>query len=170
VESARDAMWECRRVALGQRRGRARMHVSEDTRNSSIFEVGERHVSVVPDSRTLDAETVRVVRLDEVWRSVACGAQQPYLKIDTQGYELDVLRGTTRVLGAIPFVEVELSLLAVYDSARLFGEVLRFLTRHDFAPIAFEGVLDDTRTGEMLQADGIFRRVTGSILAASEIR
>jgi hypothetical protein len=58
------------------------------------------------------------------------------------------------------FVEVELSLLPVYDSAPLFADVLPFLTGHGFAPIAFEGVLDDVDTGEMLQADAIFRRRT----------
>jgi hypothetical protein len=79
--------------------------------------------------------------------------------MDTQGSELDVLRGTKRLLGAMSLVEVELSLLPVYDSAPVFGDVHALLARHGFAPIAFEGVLDDTETGEMLQADGIFRRV-----------
>jgi hypothetical protein len=32
-----------------------------------------------------------------------------------------------------------------------------FLAEQGFAPIAFEGVLDDVETGEMLQADAIFR-------------
>jgi hypothetical protein len=38
--------------------------------------------------------------------------------------------------------------------------VFGFLAARDFTPIAFEGVLDDVETGEMLQADGIFRRGT----------
>jgi hypothetical protein len=45
------------------------------------------------------------------------------------------------------------------DSAPVFGDVNGLLAQHGFAPIAFEGALDDTETGEMLQADGIFRRV-----------
>jgi len=90
--------------------------------------------------------------------------------MDTQGSELDVLRGATRMLDAIALVEVELSLIAVYESAPLFGDVYAVLADHGFAPIAFEGVLDDTETGEMLQADGIFRRGTGSSLATPEIR
>jgi hypothetical protein len=90
--------------------------------------------------------------------------------MDTQGSELDVLRGGKRVLEAMSLVEVELSLLPVYDSAPLFAEVYGLLAQQGFTPIAFEGVLDDTETGEMLQADGIFRRGTGSILATTEIR
>jgi FkbM family methyltransferase len=156
--SGKDASWECRHLALGQRRGIARLNVSEDTRNSSLFAVGERHLRAVPDSRTVGAEMVSMDRLDAIWLEVAHGARRPYLKIDTQGYELEVLRGTTDALRAFSLVEVELSLLAVYDAGPLFGDVVRFLTQRGFTPIAFEGVLDDPETGEMLQTDAIFRR------------
>jgi FkbM family methyltransferase len=158
--SGADTAWECRRVALGRRSGTARVNVSQDTRNSSVFTVGDRHLRAVPDSRAVGVESVSMARLDAVWSDVARGALRPCLKIDAQGYELEVLHGSTGVLDAIFLVEVELSLLEVYNGGPLFGDVLRFLARHDFAPIAFEGVLDDAQTGEMLQADGIFRRGT----------
>jgi FkbM family methyltransferase len=158
--SAPDPDWECARLALGRRSGTAPMNVAEDTWNSSIFAVGERHVRAVPDSRTHGAEQVLVDRLDRRWPSLRRDARRPYLKIDTQGAELDVLRGATAALDDFGFVEVELSLLPVYDSAPLFADMLSFLMRHGFAPIAFEGVLDDVDTGEMLQVDAIFRRRT----------
>jgi hypothetical protein len=41
---------------------------------------------------------------------------------------------------------------------RLFADVVPFLAGRGFAPVAFEGVLDDLATGEMLQADAIFAR------------
>jgi hypothetical protein len=44
-----------------------------------------------------------------------------------------------------------------YDAGPLFEDVVAFLAEHRFSPIAFEGVLDDERTGEMLQVDAIFR-------------
>jgi hypothetical protein len=46
---------------------------------------------------------------------------------------------------------------ATYDAGPLFEDVVAFLAEHRFSPIAFEGVLDDERTGEMLQVDAIFR-------------
>lgn len=155
--SAEDAKWDSWQLALGARSGIARVNVSEDTRNSSVLGVGERHLRAVPDSRALGSESVAIDRLDAVWPRIADAAQRPYLKIDTQGYELEVLRGARAVLGAIVLVEAELSLLPTYDSGPLFEDVLGFLGEHGFAPIAFEGVLDDADTGEMLQADAIFR-------------
>jgi FkbM family methyltransferase len=156
--SVADAGWDCQRLALGLRHGTATINVSEDSRNSSIFCVGDRHMRAVPDSRPIGLERVPVDRLDRVWSAIARDAQRPYRKMDTQGSELDVLRGTIGVLDAISLIEVELSLLAVYDLAPVFHDVYGLLAQHGFAPIAFEGVLDDSDTGEMLQADGIFRR------------
>jgi FkbM family methyltransferase len=156
--AAEDETWDCWQLALGRGQGVAHVNVSEDTRNSSLLPVGERHLRAVPDSRTLDVETVSMGRLDTMWPEIARDARRPYLKIDTQGYELEVLHGTERALGAISLVEAELSLIPVYDAGPLFDDVVRFLDKHDFAPIAFEGVLDDPETGEMLQTDCIFSR------------
>jgi FkbM family methyltransferase len=155
--SARDPAWEASQLALGARREAARANVAQDTRNSSVLRVGERHVRAVPDSRTIGVEDIRVERLDAVWPRVVGTAQRPYLKIDTQGYELEVLRGAERVLATIRLVEAELSLLPTYDSGPLFADVVGHLADRGFTPIAFEGVLDDDETGEMLQADAIFR-------------
>ena len=156
--AARDPGWDAWLVALGARAGVANVDVAEDSRNSSVLSVGERHLRSVPDSRMVAVESVRVTRLDDVWPHVAADARRPYVKIDTQGYELEVLRGGTRALGGIVLVETELSLLPTYDSGPLFGDVLRFLGEHGFSPISFEGVLDDSQTGEMLQVDAIFAR------------
>jgi FkbM family methyltransferase len=158
--SGADKAWECQRLALDRGRGTARVNVSEDTRNSSVLSVGDRHLRAVPDSRPVGVESASMARLDAIWSDAARGARRPYLKMDVQGYELEVLHGSTGVLDVISLVEVELSLFAVYDAGPLFQDVFRFLRRHDFVPIAFEGVLDDAGTGEMLQADGIFRRGT----------
>jgi FkbM family methyltransferase len=155
--SAEDAAWDSWQLALGARSGIAPINVAQDTRNSSLLAVGEHHLRAVPDSRALGVETVGVERLDVLWPRIADGARSPYLKLDTQGYELEVLHGASAVLGAIVLVEAELSLLPTYEAGPLFGDVVAFLAEHGFVPIAFEGVLDDVETGEMLQADAIFR-------------
>jgi hypothetical protein len=73
-----------------------------------------------------------------------------------QGGELGVLRGGQSVLSECPLVELELSLVPLYESGPLFYEAVDWLRDRDFAPVAFECVLDDRRSGQMLQMDGIF--------------
>jgi FkbM family methyltransferase len=154
--AAADTGWDVWHLALGAGSGNVRVNVSEDTRNSSVLAVGERHLRAVPDSRAVGSESVAVNRLDALWPRIADGARRPYLKVDTQGYELEILRGAESVLDAIVLVEAELSLVSTYDAGPLFDDVVTFLAEHGFAPIAIEGVLDDVVTGEMLQVDAIF--------------
>jgi FkbM family methyltransferase len=156
ASAAGDARWEARRIALGRAARDARMNVARDSRNSSVLTVGERHLRAVPDSRPVAVECVRVERLDALWPAVHDGARRPYLKMDTQGYELEVLLGAERALSDVAVVEAEVSLLPVYGATASFASVRGLLERRGFAPIAFEGVLDDPDTGEMLQADVIF--------------
>jgi hypothetical protein len=101
---------------------------------------------------------VQVERLDALWVDVIGGARRPCLKMDTQGYECHVLRGAARALRDVVLVEVELSLLPVYGATASFASVTQLMADGGFEPIAFESVLDDPETGEMLQADAIFRR------------
>jgi FkbM family methyltransferase len=49
-------------------------------------------------------------------------------------------------------------LLPVYGATASFATVTQLMADGGFEPIAFESVLDDPETGEMLQADAIFRR------------
>jgi FkbM family methyltransferase len=155
--AADDPGWDAWHLALGASGREVCVNVSEDTRNSSVLAVGERHLRAVPDSRAVGSERAAVDRLDVLWPGIADVARRPHLKIDTQGYELEVLRGAVGVLDAMVLVEAELSLVSTYDAGPLFQDVVALLAEHRFAPIAFEGVLDDVATGEMLQVDAIFR-------------
>jgi cytochrome P450 len=74
--------------------------VSEDSRNSSVLAVGNRHLRAVPDSRTVEVESVSADRLDRIWPHVAGDTRRPYLKIDTQGYAIPTGSAVALLWGA----------------------------------------------------------------------
>jgi FkbM family methyltransferase len=154
--TAADARWECHRLALGRARGQAVLNIAADDRASSLLGVMDRHVDAAPQSGFVGREEVDLETLDSVWSDLRIEAASPYLKIDVQGCELDVLRGGETVVAQCVLVELELSLTPLYEGGPLFHEALDWLRARDFTPVAFECVLDDRRTGEMLQLDGIF--------------
>jgi hypothetical protein len=84
---------------------------------------------------------------------------RPYLKIDTQGYERQVLAGagrslTERVVG----VQVECSLVPLYDREARFEEMLELMKQQGFALMSIEPEFSNDITGQLLQADLIFYR------------
>jgi len=152
----RTADWEVHRLALGDRSGRTRLHVAANRQSSSLLPMADRHVRAAPESAVVGANEVEVARLDDL------GAVRPgeraYLKLDVQGAELDVLRGSAQTLGAVRVVEAELSAVELYAGQALLGEVTEHLRVAGFDLIGLEPSFRDRVTGDLLQANGFFRR------------
>lgn len=78
------------------------------------------------------------------------------LKIDVQGFELEVLKGAVEILPAIDAVYVEVSYIPLYQ-----GQPLRDDIEHFLCSVGFEcvGAFNDySHKGERIQSDLLFRR------------
>lgn len=62
-----------------------------------------------------------------------------FLKIDTQGSELSVLKGAQRLLDEhkILIIKVEASLVAIYENQDLFADIDLFLRKHNYTLVDF---------------------------------
>jgi hypothetical protein len=79
------------------------------------------------------------------------------LKIDTQGSELDVLRGAAELLARFQAVYCEVSFLELYAGQALASEVVAYLFERGFE---LSGIynLQSSPTLGLLQADMLFTR------------
>jgi FkbM family methyltransferase len=154
--AADDPLWDCRRLALGERRGVEMLNIAADTEGSSFLEVEPREVRNSPGSRFVAEERVPVERLDAIWAELNPQDRTTFLKLDTQGTELAILRGAGNALDAIELVDVELSLVPLYEGGPLLDEVMAFMHDREFALMSVEGVDEERDTGQMLQVDAIF--------------
>lgn len=84
------------------------------------------------------------------------------LKIDTQGYELEVLKGCPRLLKTLDAVLLEVSLLPVNAGCPLFAEVVAFMTANGYKLFDFCSQIR-RRDGVLWQTDLLFIRVAGAI-------
>jgi hypothetical protein len=94
--------------------------------------------------------------LDEVLQSE--GLQSPeFLKLDVQGYEIEVLRGGAQALDRAQVVLLELSFLQYNRAAPLFDEVIQFMKNKGF--VVFDVCnLQRWQDEVLLQADVFFVR------------
>jgi len=153
-----DGDWQCWRLALGRTDGSIELNVSADLVSSSVLPLASRHLKVTPDSRYTHQEIVNMVRLDSMIARSVKAAARPYLKVDVQGFELDVLAGSERLLSRIDAVEVEVSFVALYEGSPLVRDLIEYLHGGGFELRSLEGHGEDSDTGEMVQADAIFLR------------
>lgn len=155
----KDPMWEvCPRCALGDHDGEVEINIAGNSESSSILPMLESHRSAAPESAYLGKEIVPIKTLDVVAGQYLKDARAPFLKIDTQGFEWQVLDGAHETLPHIKGILVELSLVSLYEGQHLWQEVIERLEVAGFTLWAFKPVFSDLTQGRTLQVDGVFFR------------
>jgi FkbM family methyltransferase len=155
-----DADWECRQLALGESSRVVEMQISGFTPSSSILHMNKAHVELWPSSGVVGVEVVQVRTLDEMAEELRLSGHRILLKLDTQGYEAQVLRGASRSLRSVSAVYAELLFISLYDGQAEYHEVMNLL---DAAVLRFAGLFEghhDAVTKLPIFADGLFVRPT----------
>lgn len=159
ARAASDPRWTLApRMALGASDGQVEIHVAKNSASSSLLPMREIHRLAAPESEYIGVEKVDLRRLDRVAADAVGAAARTLLKIDTQGYEMEVLAGASGILDRVHGVQVEISLTPLYDNSPSMVDVLRMLEARGFTPFAILPEFVDPRTGRMLQVEGVFFR------------
>jgi FkbM family methyltransferase len=156
--AAGDLRWDAVQVALGATEGQAELHVAGNSYSSSLRDMLPLHREHAPESAYVGTELVPVRRLDALVAQEGWPTARAALKIDVQGYERQVLEGAGRLLDEIATVQLELSLVPLYQDEPLFAEMLAYMTGKGYALVALEPGFSEPRSGRLLQVDAIFHR------------
>jgi succinoglycan biosynthesis protein ExoL len=152
-------------LALSDTKGRLDMHVSGHADSSSLLRPTVRQTDLFPGTGAVGTETVDVATLDDVLARRDLPPNS-LLKIDVQGHELALLHGATASLSRFRWVYVELSLVELYEGQPLSGEVISFLSAHNFS--LSEVVTVTPRGGRAVQFDALFERSANGTLGDNE--
>jgi FkbM family methyltransferase len=114
-----DTHWRGYQIALGSRPGMMAISIPKLTVMSSLLEATDGG----GDARK---ETIEVRRLDHVLPDLvkSLGATRVFLKMDTQGYDLEVFRGASGCLDLIHGIQSELSVQPLYKNMPHYLEAL----------------------------------------------
>lgn len=144
-------------VAVSDQTGEAELFLTKEWPQSSGASLYREDSAYFRDAVTV-RQTVPKIRLDELFP----GRRFDFVKIDTQGSELDVLRGGEVLLRQADYILIELSLVNYNLGAPPAEAVFEQLATLGFAPVditefhRLPGVRDDS----LLQLDVLFRRCT----------
>jgi FkbM family methyltransferase len=79
-----------------------------------------------------------------------------FLKLDVQGYELEVLKGAEKSLPKIQAILAEISLLDIHQNVPLFADMIAWLDRRDWVAYDICGLTRRPLDQALWQADLIF--------------
>ncbi len=157
--ASHDPLWEVHPFGLGNTSEELQINVAANSQSSSMLGMLPAHIKSAPTSGYIGTEQIQVKRLDSIFETICQAGDSVYLKIDTQGYEEHVIDGAEGVLSRIDTIQVELSLVPLYDGELLIEDMCSKLRKKGYNLIALEeSGFSDPETGHLLQVDAIFRR------------
>ena len=131
-------------VALYSSAGEMDLHITYQPGMTSLLEPDEkvfvRHFGLIPGSRTwrrgltvLRRQNTKLRTIDVLLRDQGV-ERVDFLKLDTQGTELEILKGAKTYLstGRISIIKTEISFVPIYRDQCTFSDLDDFLRRHGF--------------------------------------
>jgi FkbM family methyltransferase len=144
-------------TAVGAGNGEVTFWRSEFAKSSSVLPMTELHKEAFPWTKGATELKVPQCRLDDCLDKMQL-VRNVLLKIDVQGYELQVLQGAERLLQEVKYALVESSFQNLYQGQGAFHQVYDWMTAQGFDYAgSFEQLLSPV-DGTILQADGLFVR------------
>lgn len=157
--SQADPLWDSYNFALGSFSGETEINVSELSVFSSIL-------PGLPALKNLDSrsnfekkETIKIFKLDDIFSTHCDSKENIYLKVDTQGFEKEVILGGVSSLENILGVQLELSLRPLYEGEAMLAEMIGIMEKEGFSLVQVLPVTYDHKTLFLQQLDCIFLKL-----------
>lgn len=143
--------------ALAPQRGEMAMHVSARDDSSSLLPISTAQTENFPGTESVGVRSVSVGPLTDFLAPSGLGTRN-LLKIDVQGFELEVLKSAGPLLPHFDWIYVECSFVPLYEGQALADEVAAFLAERGFR---LRGRFNQAhgKDGGLLQADLLFEKV-----------
>ena len=148
-------------LALGDKNEKSLISFGSQLDSSSMLSFSPILKSIYGISDTGRSVLVDTQRGETFIQNLCLGNMfnQGLLKIDVQGYELEVLRGIEKFISSFAFIYVELSFVELYHEQPSASEVISFLFQRGFDVVSiFNNDLQSNGTSH--QADFLFKRLT----------
>ena len=157
-----DPDWIVCQYALGDTDTTAEINATPGKRLSSLLPASDFGKKWNENLRAPVQETVTVRRLESVLDEVLDGLEDPriFLKLDTQGFDLQTVRGAGERLGDIRGLQSEVSCLPIYDQMPQLEEQLREYRAAGFDIAGMYPVGRHRATGRVIEFDVVMVRAS----------
>jgi FkbM family methyltransferase len=157
--SKNDSEWIVHeRVAIGETNHKTRINISKNSVSSSLLQILDAHTRTEPQSQYVGTQTVKVVKLDDIYEDYLNVNSNLMIKIDAQGYEWNILKGATNIRKIAKVILCELSMIPLYEGQYLWNDIVEEIEKDGFILWGIQKGLVDPIDGRTLQFDAIFKK------------
>lgn len=155
--SKNNERWKIFKYGVGSKEETLEIHISKNLTSSSVLKLTNTSIEAEPNTQFTRSEKINITSLDNFFnRNPLNQHKNLFVKIDVQGYELEVIRGAAKNLSSISFIQAELSIVKLYEGSTTYTEFIKIMEELGFEMFTIIPGFRNPVNGQMLQADGIF--------------
>lgn len=150
-----DPLWKGLNIALGSQDTRKAFNIAESSNMSSFL--NPKHDDLV----ITDVTEVEVRRLDSIFDDLLKSLESPrvFMKLDTQGYDLEVIEGAENCIEEILGLQSEISVEPIYENMPHYLESLKVYESLGFQLINLFIVLLNRKFDNIVEYDCLMARL-----------
>lgn len=156
--SDKDKKWQVNNFALGSVSEKREINIAKNYFSSSFLEQKKELIQQESSTEYIAKEEVEIKTLDEIFEKMFSTEKKFYLKIDTQGFEKEVIKGASNSLKYIKGIQLEMSLNPLYEKALDFQDMYNFIKAEGFELYSIENGFYNNKTGQLNEIEGVFFR------------
>jgi FkbM family methyltransferase len=118
-----DPKWNVYQLALGSEKAELDFNLSDISELNSFRKLNERS-----NQKVEEVIKVKVETLDALYDDITKGLKNPqvFLKADTQGFDMEVIKGAAASIDKVKLLQSEVSVTPIYDSCPHYLESLAY--------------------------------------------
>lgn len=109
------------------------------------------------NTKIVDKVQIQLKRLDSFLKTINIKNESIFLKVDTQGNDLETLNGIGKYIKNIKYIKTELPSVKLYNTNYSHWNILEFLKKKNFKPVVFENI-SRKKNGELIEYDAFFEK------------
>jgi FkbM family methyltransferase len=130
-----DSNWIIYDFALGSEDTENEINIMKSDQMCSFLSPNSAIINELRENNTImDKELVSIRKLDSIMPILKeqHKLHNIYLKIDTQGFDLEVIKGAEKTLPLVCALQTEVSIIPIYENMPPFFEIHKFLAERNF--------------------------------------
>jgi FkbM family methyltransferase len=140
--------------AIGREKTTSTIHVTKDDDSSSMLPITKTQSSLFPGATEKETRQVTILPLSQALGNTPIPPAS-LLKIDVQGFELDVLQGCEDILNRFSHLYIECSFIELYEGQALAHQIIAWLEQRSFILVGVYNLYYQ-KNGMAVQGDFLF--------------
>jgi len=159
--------------ALWSKTTKKEFYLTKKKETSSMYMPNREFLDLFPDSDRYDIEKSIEIDVTELDKIIDYKYKPHFMKLDIQGAELEVLRGSKETLKNVLGLEIEINFKAIYHNIPLAHNIEEFLQKEGFVLSDFLTLFRWERSlhrnfGEIIHGDALYLRSPEYVIAISK--